>query len=60
MNIDWNMITSVATAIAVFIAAYQLWETRKLTESAFEDCFDEKYRQLAYNIPVDALLSKKV
>jgi len=54
------MITSIATAIAVFIAAWQLWESRKLAESAFEDSFDEKYRQLAYSIPVDALLSKKV
>jgi hypothetical protein len=57
---DWNMITSIATAIAVFIAAWQLRETRKLSESAFEDSFDEKYRQLAFSIPVDALLSKKV
>jgi len=54
------MITSVATAIGVFIAAWQLWEARKITASAFEDSFDEKYRQLAYSIPVDALLSKKV
>lgn len=54
------MITSVATALGVFIAAWQLWESRKLSESAFEDSFDEKYRQLAHGIPVDALLSKKV
>jgi len=54
------MITSVATAIWVAIAAWQLWESRKLSAAAFEDSFDEKYRQLAYDIPVDALLSKKV
>jgi len=60
MNIDWNMVTSVATAIGVGIAAWQLWESRKLSASAFEDSFDEKYRQLAYSIPVEALLSKKV
>jgi len=54
------MVTSVATAIWVAIAAWQLWESRKLSAAAFEDSFDEKYRQLAYDIPVDALLSKKV
>lgn len=56
----WNMITSVATAVGVAIAAWQLWESRKLAASAFEDSFDEKYRQLAFSIPVDALLSKKI
>ncbi len=58
--IDWNMVTSIATAVGVFLAAWQLWESRKLTQSSFEDSFDEKYRHLAYSIPVDALLSKKV
>ena len=57
---DWNTLTSIATVIWVFIAAWQLREGRKVSASAFEDSFDEKYRHLAYAIPVDALLSKNV
>jgi len=60
MNIDWDMITSVATAIGVFVAAWQLWEARKVSQSSFEDHLDEQYRQLAYAIPVDVFLSKKI
>jgi len=55
---NWDSIASIATAIGVGIAAWQIWEARKLTSAAFEDSFDQQYRELSYNIPVNALLGK--
>jgi hypothetical protein len=55
---NWEVIASIATAIGVFIAAWQIWESRKLTEATFEDSFDQQYRELIYTIPVNALLGK--
>jgi hypothetical protein len=56
--INWDSLVSIATAIGVGIAAWQIWESRKLTSAAFEDSFDQQYRELSYSIPVDALLGK--
>lgn len=58
--IDFSTLTSLATVAWIFIAAWELNQSRLLAKSTFEDSFDEKYRQLAFDIPVDALLSKKV
>lgn len=57
---NWDSIASIATAIGVFVAAWQLWENRKLTGAAFEDSFDQQYRELSYLIPVNALLGKSL
>lgn len=56
---SFSVITaSVATAIGVGIAAWQIRESRKLSGASFEDSFDQQYRELSYKIPVDALLGK--
>lgn len=57
---SWDSIASIATAIGVAIAAWQIWESRKLSSAAFEDSFDQQYRELSYTIPVDALLGKEL
>jgi len=57
---NWDSIASVATAIGVLIAAWQIRESKKLSAAAFEDSFDQQYRVLSYQIPVDALIGKKL
>lgn len=60
MNIDWNSLVSIATAIGVFIAAFQLRTSSKIAQTEFEDSIDQQYRDLARGIPVDALIGKGV
>ncbi len=60
MNIDWNSVVSVFTAIGVFVAAYELRVSSKIAQSEFEDSIDQQYRELAKGIPVDALIGKSV
>lgn len=55
---DLENIASIATAIGVGIATWQIWEGRKLAQVTFEDSFNQQYRDLIYAIPVDALLGK--
>ncbi len=57
---NWDTIASVATAIGVCIAAWQIWESKKLAQTSFEDGLDQQYRNLAMDIPVDALIGKPV
>ena len=54
----WDTIASFATAIGVAIAAWQIWESRRLAQTKFEDSLDQQYRNLAMQIPVDALIGK--
>ena len=58
--IDWTSVASIATAIGVFVAAYELRETQKIAQTEFEDSLDQQYRELARDIPVDALIGKTV
>ena len=60
MNIDWDSLVSVTTAVGVFIAAFQLRTSSKIAQSEFEDSIDQQYRDLARGIPVDALIGKSV
>ncbi len=55
---DWDTVASFATSIGVAIAAWQIWESRKLAQTTFEDSLDQQYRALAMQIPVDALIGK--
>lgn len=55
---NWDTVASLATAVGVGIAAWQIWETKKLAGAAFEDSFDKQYRELSFSIPVNALLGK--
>jgi len=57
---NWDTVASLATAIGVCIAAWQIWESRKLAQTSFEDGFDQQYRKLAMNVPVDALIGKPI
>lgn len=45
-----------ATAFGVGVAAWQLWLTRRLAQSSFEDGLNKEYRILALEIPMDALI----
>lgn len=56
---DWNTIASLATAVGVGIAAWQIWESRNLAQTTFEDSLDQQYRNLIMQIPVDVLLDKQ-
>lgn len=58
--IDWTSVASIATAIGVLVAAYELRETQKIAQTEFEDSLDQQYRELARGIPVDALIGKTV
>jgi len=49
-------ISSVATAIGVAVAAWQLWLTRCQAKTTFEDTFAREYRELAATLPTKALL----
>src|SRR3989304_7289824 len=60
MNWDLNTIASIATAVGVIIAAWQLWESRQLAQTTFEDSLDKQYRSLVMQIPVDVLIGKPV
>lgn len=60
MHFDWNTVASFATALGVGVAAWQIWEGRKLSQTTFEDSLDQQYRNLVKEIPVDVLLGKPV
>ncbi|MCD9541226.1 hypothetical protein GLP22_08400 [Photobacterium carnosum] len=53
---DFDEISSIATALGVIVATWQIRESRKLAQATFEDAFNQQYRDLIYAIPVDALL----
>ncbi|TQV88213.1 hypothetical protein [Aliikangiella coralliicola] len=65
MNIDWNILSSIATAIGslataigVIFGAWQIRLSKKQSQAAFEDHFDQQYRELTMEIPVDVLIGK--
>ena len=41
---NWDTVASLATAIGVCIAAWQIWQSRKLAQTSFEDGLDQQYR----------------
>ena len=49
-------VASIATAIGVAIAAWQLRLSKRQAQSTFEDGFAEQYRQIAGMLPLSALL----
>jgi len=60
MTFDWNSIASIFTSFGVLVAAFQLRVSSKIAQSKFEDSIDQQYRELAKDIPVDALIGKNV
>lgn len=58
---EWiQTIASVATAVGVAIAAWQLWVTKQQAQSQFEDSFSEQYRRIAAQVPLSALLGRSL
>lgn len=53
-------IASVATAIGVGIAAWQLSVSKRQAQSQFEDSFVEQYRRIAAELPLPALLGQPI
>lgn len=51
-------VASIATAIGVAIAAWQLRLSKRQAQSQFEDTFAEQYRSIASSLPLDALLGR--
>ena len=53
-----SALSSIATAIGVAVAAYQLSITRRQATTAFEDTPNTQYRQAIDRIPVEALFGE--
>jgi len=66
MEGNWNVISSIATAIGsiatavgVIFGAWQIRLSKKQAQAEFEDNFDQQYRALTMDIPVDVLIGKE-
>src|SRR5438876_7925640 len=56
---DWvEAIASVATAVGVFLACWQIWLTKLQARTVFEDSLAREYRDLAQRLPIGALLGE--
>lgn len=57
---DWislvNAAASVATAVAVFIAGWQIRLAKRLAVTQFEDELTKQFREIIHTIPIEALL----
>jgi len=53
-------VSSIATAIGVAIAAWQLWVTKRQAQSQFEDSFAEQYRRITAALPLSAVLGREL
>lgn len=53
-------LSSMATAIGVGVAAYQLQVTRKQSVTGFEDSLAAQYREIASTLPLKALLGESL
>lgn len=55
--VNWfNLLVSTATPFTVLILSYQLWQRKKQFTTEFEDHLTDKYRDIIYRIPTEALL----
>lgn len=55
-----RIIASVATAIGVGIAAWQIRRNAEQTKTSFEDSLNREYRELMRSIPLKALIGEDV
>lgn len=67
MVIDWNIISSVATALAslatalgVCFGAWQIKVGKEQAQATFEDSLDQQYRSLSMELPVSVLIGEPV
>ncbi len=51
-------ISSIATAIGVFFAAFQLWHTRARAITTFENSLANEYREIIDRLPTEAILGE--
>lgn len=63
MSIDWNAVSSIATAFAsiatavgVLLVRNQLKLSKKQDQASFEGQLDEQYRAISMALPVDVLI----
>ncbi len=67
MVIDWDIVSSAATAIGslatalgVCFGAWQIKVTKEQAQATFEDGFDQQYRSLSMELPVNVLIGNPV
>lgn len=60
MQDTWTAVGSIATAVAVFFAAWQVRQAGAHARTDFEDDLAREYRELARQIPTEALLGQDV
>jgi len=65
MPLDWNVVSSIATAFAsiataigVAFCGIQLKLTKKQSQAEFEDRLDQQYREISMALPVDVLIGQ--
>jgi hypothetical protein len=65
--IDWNIVSSVATAIGslatalgVCFGAWQIKVGKDQAQATFEDSLDQQYRSLSMELPVNVLIGNPV
>lgn len=58
MNDILTLLSSIATAIGVLLAAWQLLLAHRHSITTFEDSFAREYRELAATLPTKALLGE--
>jgi hypothetical protein len=58
MNITLTDISSLAAAIGVLVAAWQLWHARRQSVTTFEDSLAREYRELAAKLPTKAFFDE--
>ena len=63
MIVDWNVISSfatavgsMATALGVLFGAWQIRLSKKQAQAEFEDQIDQQYRAISMELPVDVLI----
>jgi len=52
------LISSIATTVGVFIAAYQIYKTTELHRTQFEDSLAMEYRELIQKIPIKVFIGE--
>lgn len=59
---DWiglvNALASVATAVGVLLAGWQIRLAKQASRSVFEDSLTQQYREIIKRIPIEALLGE--
>jgi hypothetical protein len=50
---DWEVVRSLASTIAVLVAAWQIWRSNRQAVVKFEDDIAKEYREMIRNIPIN-------